>query len=411
MKSYLMKTKGQKAKSKTFYFLLFTCCFFLAACSTGAGPDINVAEPNTPAQKAVCSAGAGPDVNAAEPNTPAQKAVKQDKTTVAVTVNGVDILESNIEAQVKSQFERMGARVPPAFAEQYKKRLRQQALEITIIEQLLDEKVKAEKIVVTDEDMTNELKKIASQQKPPLSLEDFKAMVETYGQSFDQMKQKIRRGLSYQKVFKAQVADKVNVTEDDARKYYSENKRQFETPEQVRASHILIKPEATDPNTDPNEPKAKAEAKARSLLKQIKDGADFAELAKANSSCPSSAKGGDLDFFKRGRMAPAFEKAAFELKAGQVSDIVETQFGYHIIKVTDRKEAGVTTFEQAKDNIVETLTQRRQAELAKEYIESLKAQANIVYPPSKEPKAPASPPITAPSAPRPTTQPKDKTAE
>jgi peptidyl-prolyl cis-trans isomerase C len=384
MRNYPMKAEGQKAKSKTFYFLLFTCCFFLAAC---------------------------PDVDTAEPNTPAQKAVKQDKATVAVTVNGVDILESNIEAQVKSQFERMAARVPPAFAEQYKKQLRQRVLEKTIIEQLLDEEAKAKKAVVADEEVTNELKQMASQQQPPLSLEDFKALVEGYGKSFNEVKQRIRKGLGYQKLLQAQFASKINVTEDDARKYYSENKKRFETSERVRASHILIKPAAADPNAEPNEPKAKAEAKARGLLKQIKDGADFAELARANSACPSGAKGGDLNFFGRGQMVPAFEKAAFELKAGQVSDIVETRFGYHIIKVTDRKEAGVTTFEQAKDNIVETLTQKRQGELAKEYIESLKAKANIVYPAGKGPNTPARPPIMAPSKPRQTPQPKDKTTE
>ncbi len=82
-------------------------------------------------------------------------------------------------------------------------------------------------------------------------------------------------------------------------------------------------------------------------------------------------------------MVPAFEKAAFESEVGHISDIVETKFGYHIIKVTDRKDAGVRTFEDAKDEIINMLTQKKQAELAKEYIESLKARANIVYPAGK----------------------------
>jgi parvulin-like peptidyl-prolyl isomerase len=109
-------------------------------------------------------------------------------------------------------------------------------------------------------------------------------------------------------------------------------------------------------------------------------------------------------------MVPAFERAAFALKAGQVSDVVETQFGYHIIKLTDHKDANTIPFEQAKDDIVKLLTQTKQADLAEEYIASLKANANIVYPPGKEPNAPAAgPATTAPPRPKPTQQPEDKT--
>jgi peptidyl-prolyl cis-trans isomerase C len=354
---------------------------------------------------ATCSlVAAATNTDPPKPDAPAETTAD----SIAVTINGVDILESQIEIEVKSQLKRMAKQVPPTFAEQYKKQLRQQTLEKIIIEELLDQMVKAEKIVVTDEDVTNQLREVASQQQPSLSLEDFKALIEAHGQSLDQVKQQIRKGLGYQKLMQAQFADRMNVTEDDARKYYSENKKAFETPKQVRASHILIKPDTTDTGADTNEAKAKAKAKAEDLRRQIKSGAAFAELAKANSSCPSSAKGGDLGFFGKGQMVPAFEKAAFELNVGQVSDIVETQFGYHIIKVTDRKDAGVTTFEQAKDDLIASLKATKQSKLAKEYIGSLKAKAKIVYPPGKEPKTPPSPPIMAPSRPRPTPQPKER---
>jgi hypothetical protein len=96
-----------------------------------------------------------------------------------------------------------------------------------------------------------------------------------------------------------------------------------------------------------------------------------------------------------------FEKAAFGLKVGQVSDIVETRFGYHIIKLTDHKDPNVTPFEQAKDDIMKLLTQPKQSEFAEKYIESLKADAKIVYPPGKEPQAAAPPVITAPPKPAP----------
>lgn len=333
----------------------------------------------------------GPNTVSTEPNKSAETAVDN----LAVTVNGVDINESQIEAQLKPMLEKIGTQLPSAFVEQYKKQLRQRVLDKIIIEQLLDEKVKAAKIVVTDEEIIEQIKKMTSQQQPPLSMEDFKALIEASGQSFDDVKLRIQKGLAYQKLMEAQWAGKINIKEEDAKKYYSENKSKFETPEQVRASHILIKPDTTDPN----QAKATARAKAESLLKQIKGGADFAELARANSDCPSSKQGGDLNFFGRGQMVPAFEKAAFALKPGQVSDVVETQFGYHIIKATDHKDASATPFEQAKDDILKLLTQTKQAEFAEEYIKSLKADANIVYPPGKEPKAPTSPIIMTPSGP------------
>jgi peptidyl-prolyl cis-trans isomerase C len=334
-------------------------------------------------------------------NVKAEAPAQTTVDSVAVTVNGVKINESQIEAQVKPQLERISAQLPPQFVEQYKERLRQQAIERMIVEQLLDEKVKEAKIAVADEQVNDKLTEIASQQQPPLSMEDFKALVEAYGQSFDEVKQRIRKGLGYQKIIETQFGDRINVTAEDANQYYKENQKLFESSEQVRASHILIKTDTADPNADPTEVKAKAKEKAQDLLKQIREGADFATLAKANSGCPSSAKGGDLGYGersdpnsdKRGTWVAPFEKAAFKLKVGQVSDVVETQFGYHIIKLTDHKEAKVTTFEEAKDNILKVLTQNKQAELAKEYIESLKAEANIIYPPGKEPKPGAAMPL------------------
>ena len=310
---------------------------------------------------------------------------------IAVTINGVDILESEIEKLVKPQLEmiaKQSAQMPPSFAEQYAKQLREQFIEQTIRRNLLDEKVKQANIVITDEQAMSTIQKIAAGQKEPLSLEEFKKKLAEYGQSFDNVKEEVRKGLARNQFMEAQWAGKINVTEEDAQKYYQENIKQFETPEQVRASHILIKPEFTDPNADPNadpnEAKAKARTKTEDLLKQLKDGADFAELAKNYSACPSAPKGGDLGFFPRGETTPAFENTAFELEIGQISDIVETEYGYHIIKVTEHKDASTTSLEQAKDDIIKQLTQTKQSEIAEEYLESLTAASNIVYPASKE---------------------------
>jgi peptidyl-prolyl cis-trans isomerase C len=325
------------------------------------------------------------DISLVEPNTGGETTAD----SVAVTINGVDITESEIEKLIKPQLDRMAkqsSNQPPAFVEQLKNVLRQQALEVMITGRLLDEKVKEANIVVTEEEVIGRLKEIASAQRPPLSLEDFEKRIGGYS-SFDKVKQEVRRGLGYQKFMQTQWVGKINVTEDEAKRHYDENPKQFEVPEQVRASHILIKPDTTGPDADPNQAKAKAKAKIQDLLRQIKEGADFAEVAKANSACPSAAQGGDLNFFPRGRMVAPFEKAAFELEIGQISDIVETSFGYHIIKVTDRKDASLISFEQAKSSIISKLTREKQTEFYKEYVESLKDKANIVYPPGKEPSS------------------------
>jgi peptidyl-prolyl cis-trans isomerase C len=226
---------------------------------------------------------------------------------------------------------------------------------------------------------------MAAAQKPPLSLEDLKRRIAASGQDFEQVKAVLRTRLGEQKLMEAQWAGKVNITEDDAKKYYSENTKRFETPERVRASHILIKPDTSDPNVDPNEAKAKARTKAEQLLKQIRDGVDFATLARANSACVTATRGGDLGLKPRRTWAKPFEEAAFKLKVGQVSDVVETKVGYHIIRVTDCKEASLMTFEEAKDKIINGLTQKSRQEIVREYVDSLKAEANIVYPPGEEP--------------------------
>ena len=315
---------------------------------------------------------------------------------IAVTVNGVDITEVEVQKIVKPQLEKMAQQnkqLPPAFAQAFEKQIKQQIIDKMIVIQLLDEKVKESNIVIADEEVTTQIQQIASAQRPPLSLDELKKIVESQGFAFDDWKNEIRKQLGQQKLFKSQFPESINITEEDAKKHYDENPTQFETKEQVRASHILITPKADA--ADPNQEKARAKAKAEDLLKQIKEGADFATLAKDNSDCPSAAKGGDLDFFGKGQMVPPFDKAAFAMETGKISELVETRFGYHIIKVTDRKEAGTTAFEQAKAGLIQQLTQKKQAEMTQKYIDSLKAAANIVYPPGKEPTSSA-PPMMAP---------------
>jgi len=332
-----------------------------------------------------------PDVNTVAP-TPVTATSGSD---VLVTVNGVDITQKQLDELLKPPLDRLAkqaANLPPAFLEQQMKLLKDQALQEMIKMQLLDEEVKKANIKITDDEVTGEITRMAALQKPPATLEEFKAKMEAYGYNYEQLKTQMQAMLGQQKLVAQKYPAEVKVTEADANAYYEQNKARYNVPEQVRASHILITPDLSDPNSDPNQAKAAAKAKTEELLKKVKEGADFAALAKENSACPSAAQGGDLNFFPRGKMVPAFDKVAFELEVGKISDVVETQYGFHIIKVTDRREASTTSFDQVKESLMNEVAQRKLRDLAMKYVEELRAQAKIVYPPGKEPK-PAAPPV------------------
>src|SRR5262249_55186491 len=145
---------------------------------------------------------------------------------------------------------------------------------------------------------------------------------------------------------------KVAVPPADIEKEYNNNVEQYTTPEQVRASHILLKTEGKDD--------AAVKAKAEELLKQARAGADFAELARKNSEDEGSAKnGGDLDYFGKGRMVPEFDAAVFAMQPGQISDLVKTQYGYHIIKLVDKKPATTRSLAEVRQQLNDQLAYQR----------------------------------------------------
>ncbi|MBI5026091.1 MAG: peptidylprolyl isomerase [Nitrospirae bacterium] len=163
-------------------------------------------------------------------------------------------------------------------------------------------------------------------------------------------------------ILKTEIQDKVKVDEKDIKDFFEKHSEEFKARVEVRASHILVK----------------TEDEAKKLLEKIKKGENFAKLAKEFSLDAESAKnGGDVGFFSKGQMIPEFEKAAFALKAGEVSSPVKTQFGYHLIKVTDRKTGKAVEFEQVKGVIERRLTAERQKSLFDSYIEGLKKTSKI----------------------------------
>ncbi len=173
--------------------------------------------------------------------------------------------------------------------------------------------------------------------------------------------EQLKSELMIQRLVEREILEKSQVTDQEVQAYFDQNKQRFVTPEQVHAFHILVPDEA----------------KAKEIQKRIAGGEDFETVAKAESVGPSGPRGGDLGFVGKGQLVPEFEKAAFELKIGDVSDVVKTQFGYHVIKVTESNPAKALEFAEVKENIKLQLQQEQQRNRLTDYIEKLKKNTKI----------------------------------
>jgi peptidyl-prolyl cis-trans isomerase D len=168
--------------------------------------------------------------------------------------------------------------------------------------------------------------------------------------------------VSYIETDPAAFKDGVSITDKEIQSFYEYNHASYSQPHQLKARHILFKL-AEDAAKEADEEVRKT---AEAVLAKVRKGEDFASLAAKHSSCPSKSKGGDLGYFEKGRMTPAFEEVAFNLKKGEISDLVRTPFGYHIIQVEDIKEARTQSLEEVRDQIVDSLTMSAASELAHE---------------------------------------------
>jgi len=183
----------------------------------------------------------------------------------------------------------------------------------------------------------------------------------------------VRRRMTVQNLVVGHYGGTVNVSEKDIDDFYAGNPEKFATEETIRARHILFK---VGPDAGEDE-KKEARKKAEDVLEKARGGEDFAELAKAYSQGPSGPKGGDLGSFGRGKMVPPFEEAAFSLKPGEISGIVETRFGYHIIKVEERTDAVTVSRANAADQITEFLKAQKVNEAVFARLEALRKEAKV----------------------------------
>lgn len=193
------------------------------------------------------------------------------------------------------------------------------------------------------------------------------------GLTEEKLRNQIRRQVVIGELIKKEIAPQVNVTPQDAKKFYDENPEKFRKPERVRAQHILMKVA----KGDSEDKKAEAREKLKKLQKRILAGEDFSNLAREHSQGPSNVRGGDLGYFTKGQMVKPFEEVAFRLAPNEVSDIVETQFGYHLIKVLDHQPQSASPYEAVEKKLISVLFNEQLQEKLEPYVLTLREKAKV----------------------------------
>ena len=286
--------------------------------------------------------------------------VSAEPGDVLARVNGEEILQQDVD-EIVTVFvlPQLQAQNPETeLSAEQRTQIEKNIVEQLVTERLLIQKAKEAGISADDTVVSQRFEQVKTQ-RPDLSEEMLKGLLEK-----DNM---------IQQLLQAEVISKIAVTDEEVQTYYDEQKEQFQEPEQIQASHILIQvaQDASD------EEKQAARKKIDDVLVLAKEGKDFAELATEYSEGPSKDQGGDLGFFPKGAMVKPFEEVAFALNEGEISEVVETQFGYHIIKLTGKKEAREVPFEEVKEQLKQGLQQQKTGSEVKAWIEDLKAQAEV----------------------------------
>ena len=338
----------------------------LAACSRSTAADARP-KATTATAPAPAAAQSTPPPAAAQLQPPAAKPVPPQLPEIVARVNGEAINGAELERAVKALEGRAGGPVP---ADQ-RDRVFRGVLDDMIGYKLLIQEAKARKIAVPDAEIEAQIAQIRSQFP---TQQQFEQALAAQKLTLEDVREDARSEMSVEKLVEGEIAAKIAVKPEAVNDFYQKNQDKFQQGPRVRASHILI----SFPQNADAAAKQQAKTKAEGILKDLKAGKDFAAAAKESSQDPGSAvNGGDLGFFEKGQMVPPFEQAAFALNPGEMSELVESQFGYHIIKVAEKQTQRVVPLDEAKGQIEQYLGQQsRQAE-TEAFVNTLKAKAKI----------------------------------
>lgn len=329
---------------------------------------------------------AATEAGAAAP-APAAPAAPAD--SVVLTVDGTPITENDIREIMMARFGRQLQQMPPDQLAMVQQQMQQMVIGDLISKALFLNAANKEGFKATPEEVEEKMAEIAKGLPEGADIEEYAAKA---GVDLNRVRSQVAEDIQIRHLFDKVTADIAEPKEEEVKTYYDEHPEEFTQEESVSASHILLSTQGETDEAKLAETKKAAEALQAELAKE--DGKSFEELATEHSDCPSKAQGGSLGEFARGQMVPEFEEAAFTQKVGVVGAPIKTQFGYHLIKVTERKEAKEMPYAEVKEQLAANLFEQKKSEKVEAYLEELRSSAKI-----ESPNAPPAPPEAAPSEP------------
>jgi peptidyl-prolyl cis-trans isomerase C len=325
--------------------------------------------PAAPAAQAAATPAATPAAQAAPSGKAAPAPVKPvpaQLPDVVARVNGEALNKTDFELALHNLESQAGRPVPPEQRDEVCRNL----LNNMIAFRLLRQETTRRKLTATNEELDAAMKQVRGQFPNETA---FQQALTSQKLTLAQLRDETRANLLISRMLEQELASQLQVKPSEVSDFYEKNPDKFKQPEAVHASHVLI----AVPQGATEAAKKVARAKAEEVLRKARSGEDFAALARTYSDDASKQHGGDLGFFPRGQMVPAFETVAFALQPGQTSDIVETPFGFHVIKVIEKRPAQTVPFGEVSARIEQYLQQEKRQEKTKAFVEGLKTRGKV----------------------------------
>jgi peptidyl-prolyl cis-trans isomerase C len=302
---------------------------------------------------------------------PAAEPSEVNSKDVLVSVDGKYFKKSQLKKEIKELMDVYKDKIPKDKTKDIQANMKKQVVENFIIRTILENEIEKRKIQATEKEINESIEQIKTSLPPGQKIADFLKENRLTKEKFNE---DIAFTIKVKQLVKIDLGNKVKPSAKEISKFYNENKDKFVVPESVHVRHILVVIE----QTDDEKIKAEKKAKIENLHKQLLDGADFAEVARKNSDCPSKENGGDLGIIKKGETVKQFEDAAFSQEKNVIGPVVNTEYGHHIIQVIDHNKEKTTTMDESKSKISNYLEQQKQMEAFSSLVKKLREKAKIV---------------------------------